>query len=109
MPEIDIYVSVLIESGSRVRPSQILNPENNNNNATVTTTITRPFGAGVRLKLVGDHDQRELELAREHLFQIREVDAATTNGNGYFFDFRARVLDVGKVEPPPPTFIFRFL
>ena len=108
MPEIDIYVSVLIESGSRVRPSQILNPENNNN-ATVTTTITRPFGAGVRRKLVGDHDQRELELAREHLFQIREVDAATTNGNGYFFDFRARVLDVGKVEPPPPTFIFRFL
>lgn len=101
MPEIDIYVSVLIESGSRVRPSQILNPENaNKNNNATTKTTTRPFGAGVRLKLVGDHDQRELELARQHLFQIREVDAATTNGDGYFFDFRARVFDVGKVETP---------
>lgn len=105
MPEIDIYVSVLIESGSRVRPSQILNPEKtNNNNATVTTT--RPFGAGVRLKLVGDHDQRELELAREHLFQIREVYAATANGNGYFFDFCARVLDVGKVDSALNSFNF---
>lgn len=57
----------------------------------------------VKLKLVGEHGEINVELLRTDLFNIREVYAATTNGNGYFFDFRVKIIDVGKVRK---TFFF---
>jgi hypothetical protein len=53
----------------------------------------------VELKFVGEHvEQQQVELNRLNLINIREVYAANTNGNGYFFDFKTKIFDVGKVK-----------
>lgn len=82
LKEIDIFVSVLIESNASAKVK----------NKQINDSLT------VKLKLIGEHGDINVELLRTDLFNIREVYAATTNGNGYFFDFRVKIVDVGKVR-----------
>ena len=80
LKDCDILVSVLIETASsKVKHNQI--------NETLL----------VQLKLVGENGEQQVDLGHLNLANIREVYAATTNGNGYFFDFFTRIRDIGKV------------